>query len=156
VRLIDPSFSASPYARIGNDGYDYGPEQDLDWYFGVNRNLAGVMRIVNSYYKPSQLFTRNVAFFKDYDRDTRIEGPVMAVLLILALLAPVLARGLPRRLAILCTATSAVLVVGPILVLDYDWRFVVPALGALTASAVIGAYELWRRAATLVPRARTA
>jgi hypothetical protein len=154
VRLVDPSYSASPYKRIGNDGYDYGPEQDLDWYFGVNRNLGGVMQVVNGYYKPSQLFVSNVAFFKAYDRATRIEGPVMAVLLVLALLAPVLARGLPRRLAILCTATSAVLLVGPILVLDYDWRFVVPALGALTASGAIGAYELWKRAAGRVGRAR--
>ncbi len=155
LRIIDPSFPTSPYPGVGNDGYGPGPEGDLDWYFGVGSNLAGVEGIINSYYKDSGLFARNVAFFEGYDRDTRIEGPVMVVLLILALIAPFVARGLPRRLAILFTATSAVLLIGPILVVDYDWRYVVPALGALSASATIGAYGTWIRVAPRLRRHTT-
>jgi CHASE2 domain-containing sensor protein len=84
---------------------------------------------------------------KSWDRDTRIEGPLMAIVLVLALLAPLLARDGPRRLAILCAIVSAVLIVSPILVLQYDWRFMIPVFGPLTAGAAIGGFEIWRRIA---------
>ncbi len=68
----------------------------------------------------------------------------MAVAMLLALIAPFLAVGLVRCAAILLLVCAAALIIGPILVLGYDYRYVVPAFGPLTGAAAIGGYGLWR------------
>jgi hypothetical protein len=146
VRVVDPTFPTSPYKAIGNAAYGLTPEGLLNYYFDTS-NFANVDTVITSYYHSPGLLAGNVDILKTWDRDTRIEGPVMVLVLILALLAPVLARGLPRRFAILCGLVSLVLIVGPILVVDYDWRFMIPVFGPLTAGAAIGGFEVWRRMA---------
>jgi hypothetical protein len=150
VRVVDPTFPSSPYTGIGNRAYGYTPDGNLSFYFDTSR-LAGVERIVNSYYHSPGLLAGNVDILKSWDRDTRLEGPAMAIVLILALCAPLLASGITRRAAILYAVASAVLIVGPIVVFEYDWRYVVPAFGSLTAGAAIGAYEVWRRLRPWLP-----
>src|SRR2546430_13114804 len=93
----------------------------------------------------SRLHRGDVSLLKSWERDTRLEGSAMAIVLLLALMAPFLAVGMPRRLAVLLVVTSAVLVAGPIVVHDYDYRYVIPAFGPLTAGAAIAAHGLWRR-----------
>jgi hypothetical protein len=149
VRVVDPTFPTSPYKSIGNAGYGQTPEGQLEYYFNTS-NLGNIEAIINSYYHSPGVLAGNVDILKSWDRDTRIEGPLMVIILILALLAPFLASGGPRRLAILCGIVSAVLIVAPILVLDYDWRFMIPVFGPLTAGAAIGGFEVWRRAASLL------
>lgn len=151
VRVIDPTFPSSPYKNIGNAGYGQTPEGLLNYYFNTS-NLGDVELIINSYYHSPGVLQGNVNFLKSWDRDTRIEGPLMAIILILALLAPFLARDGPRRLAILCGIVSAVLILAPILVTQYDWRYMIPVFGPLTAGAAIGGFEVWRRAAGLFGR----
>lgn len=144
VRVVDPTFPTSPYKNIGNAAYGETPEGLLDYYFNTS-NLVNVEPIINSYYDSPGVLAGNVDILESWDRDTRIEGPLMAIVLVLALLAPLLARDGPRRLAILCAIVSAVLIVAPILVLQYDWRFMIPVFGPLTAGAAIGGFEIWRR-----------
>ena len=144
-----PTFPTSPYKGIGNAGYGETPEGQLEYYFDTS-NLGNIETIINSYYHSLGVLAGNVDILKSWDRDTRIEGPLMVIILILALLAPFLASGGPRRLAILCGIVSAVLIVAPILVIDYDWRFMIPAFGPLTAGAAIGGFEVWRRTASLL------
>lgn len=151
VRVVDPTFPTSPYKNIGNAAYGETPEGLLDYYFNTS-NLVNVEPIINSYYDSPGVLEGNVDVLKSWDRDTRIEGPLMALVLVLALLAPLLARDGPRRLAILCATVSAVLIVAPILVLQYDWRFMIPAFGPLTAGAAIGGFEVWRRIAARARR----
>ncbi len=67
----------------------------------------------------------------------------MVLVLILAGLAPILAMGEVRRVALLLGCVAVVLIVGPILVLDYDWRFMIPVFGPLSAVAAIGGFELY-------------
>jgi hypothetical protein len=153
VRVVDPTFSTSPYKSIGNAGYGQTPEGQLNYYFEAS-NLGNIETIINSYYHSPGVLAGNVDILKSWDRDTRIEGPLMVLVLILALLAPFLARDGPRRLAILCGIVAAVLIVAPILVIDYDWRFMIPVFGPLTAGAAIGGFEVWRRAALLFGRLR--
>jgi hypothetical protein len=145
VRVVDPTFSSSPYRNIGNVAYGQTPEGQLDYYFDTS-NLGNIEGVVNSYYHSPGVLARNVTALMDWDRDTRIEGPAMAIFLVLALLAPLLAAGGTRRLAILCTTVALVLTVAPILVVDYDWRFMIPVFGPLSVSTAIGGYEVWRRA----------
>jgi hypothetical protein len=146
VRVVDPSFSESPNPAIGNSGASYSPQQNIDWYFNPSVT-AGVETIVPSYYRGSKLHKGDVSLLKDWERGTRLEGPAMVFVLLLALLAPILTTGLPRRLAILFVLASCALIVGPILVVDYDYRYVISALGPLTAAASLGAFGLWRRVA---------
>jgi hypothetical protein len=152
--VVDPSFSESPYAAVGNSGAGYSPEANLDWYF-LPATTAGAEKIVMRYYRGSRLYEGNVTVLKSWERDTRLEGPAMAITLVLALLSPLLARGRARRFSILLLVFVVVLIVGPILVVDYDYRYVIPAFGPLAAAAAIGGYELVRRAAAVArPRAQ--
>jgi hypothetical protein len=82
----------------------------------------------------------------DYERVTRIEGPVMAVLLLLALAAPLVCRGPLRRGALLLAGTALALLVVPVVTHEYDGRFGVPAYGPLAAAAALalaGAAARW-------------
>ena len=143
ARVVDPSFPASPYARIGNSGEGHGPQQNVDDYFDQSATL-GAQPIVAAYYQGSRLHEGDVSPIKAWERATRLEGPAMAVAILLALLAPFMAVGLVRRGAILLLVCAAVLIIGPILVLGYDYRYVVPAFGPLTGAAAVGGYGLWR------------
>jgi hypothetical protein len=153
VRVVDPTFSTSPYKAIGNAGYGLTPEGLLNYYFETS-NFGNIDAIITSYYHSPGLLAGNVDVLKSWDSDTRIEGPAMVLVLILALLAPILAKGLVRRFTILCGLVSVVLIVGPILVIDYDWRFMIPVFGPLMAGAAIGGFEVWRRAVSLLGRLR--
>jgi 4-amino-4-deoxy-L-arabinose transferase-like glycosyltransferase len=149
VRVVDPTFSSSPYPKIGNRGYGATPDLDLSVFFDTSQ-LPGREKIVNQYYNSPGLIARSVGFFKSWDRDTRLEGPLMALILVLAVFAPVLSSGVVRRFALLTLTTSAALIIGPIIVHSYDWRYTVPAFGPLTAAASIGGLELVRRARAAV------
>jgi hypothetical protein len=153
VRVIDPTFPTSPYKKIGDGDYGDTPEELLTNYFDTS-NFGNIDAVITSYYASPGLRAGNVSILESWERDTRLEGPLMVVILILALLAPVLASGGPRRFAILCDIVSLVLIVAPILVIDYDWRFMIPAFGPLTASAAIGGYEIFRRGRTIYGRLR--
>jgi hypothetical protein len=88
----------------------------------------------------------NTATLQQWERITRLDGPLMAVLL---LLCAVGAWTVPRparsdvRLLVLIAST---LLAFPIIVKGYDYRFVIPALGPLTAAAALSAWSLASRA----------
>ncbi len=139
VRIVDPSFPSSPYGSNGITGEGYGssPEQLLGYYF--NPGFAATVQIqVNAYYPDDGIAHHSVGFFLTYERDTRLEGPLMALLLLLAFAAPLLTRGAERRAACLFGVTALILLAGPILTSEYDYRFTIPAFGALAATAAIG------------------
>ena len=151
VRIVDPSFSTSPYGKHGvRDGlYGESPEGLLDYYFLTTNDYQ--LRIdVAEEYPGDGYVQRSMTFLEEYERATRIEGPAMAILLALMLLAPFIARGSERRAALLFGGTTVLLLVLPILVSQYDYRFTIPAFGPLAASAAIGAAALWDRRGPLV------
>ncbi len=86
-----------------------------------------------------------LAAMRTYERWTRLRGPLMVVLLVLALLAPVLARGRARAGASLFLGATLLLMVVPILTVFYDVRYAVPGYGPLSAAAAIGGWALWTR-----------
>jgi hypothetical protein len=144
VRVIDPSFSSSPYPRIGNLGYGNTPASLLNYYFAPQTS-AGAQVAIAAYYPGDGIVHGDISGLEEYERATRLEGPVMALLLALALAAPFVTRGLERRGAVLLLATSAVLLLAPILASEYDYRFVIPAFGPLAATAALGGWGVaWR------------
>jgi 4-amino-4-deoxy-L-arabinose transferase-like glycosyltransferase len=155
VRIVDPSFSSSPYPRIGNAGYGNTPESLLDYYF-LPSTSAGAAVVIDEYYPGDVTVHDSIGFLLTYEKDTRLEGPAMALLLLLGLLAPFVTRADQRRAATLFLAAALVLLVAPILTSEYDYRFTVPAFGALAAAAAYGAWGCWviaaRRARARRPR----
>jgi hypothetical protein len=162
VRIVDPSFLESPYPRIGNASSGPTEQQSTQ---AILDPAATVPReqIVKAYYNGSVFHISGATLIVDLASDTAFVGPEMAIALILAALAPLVTRGLERRFVLLADAYALVLLVGPVLVNEYDYRYVAPALGMLTAAAAVGGYGLWQRSRgpvraivdALAPRIRT-
>jgi 4-amino-4-deoxy-L-arabinose transferase-like glycosyltransferase len=145
VRIVDPSFPSTPYhGGITAQGYGSSPEGLLGYYFNPTFS-ATVQTQVSAYYPTDGTVHGGIGFFLSWERDTRIEGPLMALLLLLAFAAPITARGRERHAALLFGATTLVLLVGPILASGYDYRFTIPAFGSLAATAAIGGAVVARR-----------
>jgi hypothetical protein len=90
---------------------------------------------------------------KTYDSHTHVAGVFMAVLIVLAAVAPLVApRHGPRRRALLVTMFAFAVLLAPLATVDYDYRYVIPATGPLAAAAAVGAAGLWRR--WVMPAAR--
>lgn len=140
VRIVDPSFPSSPYGNRGPTGTGYGnsPQTLASYYFNTS-NLYELHLELASYYPIDGEVHRSMSFLLGYERDTRIEGPLMAVLLLLALAAPLLTRNRERRVALFFLTATAVLALAPIFLSEYDYRFTIPAFGPLAATAAIGA-----------------
>jgi hypothetical protein len=153
VRVVDPTFASSPYPSVGNRGYGNTPTGLLKLELRQSQ-LAFELKTERALYGSAGLIAQNVGIIKAWDRDTRLEGPAMVAILILALLAPLLARDRPRRVAILLLIVAAMLIVEPILGAEYDWRYMVPSFGLLVSAAAIGGWQVWRRAAMLSARRR--
>lgn len=144
VRIVDPNYSSSPYASIGNAGYGNTPESLIDYYFSP-RFAPNAELAIDGYYPGEPIVHHSIGLLLTWERDTRLVGPLMALLLALAALGPILCRGEPRRAAGLFLLMATVLLVAPILASEYDYRFCVPAFGAVGAAAAYGAYGLWLR-----------
>jgi 4-amino-4-deoxy-L-arabinose transferase-like glycosyltransferase len=140
VRIVDPSFPSSPYGDKGPTGTGYGnTAQTLTNYYFSTSNLYELHLQLAGYYPGDGEVHKSMSFLLGYERDTRIEGPLMALLLALALAAPILTSGRRRRSALFFLIATAVLLLGPIFLSEYDYRFTIPAFGPLAATAAIGA-----------------
>jgi 4-amino-4-deoxy-L-arabinose transferase-like glycosyltransferase len=155
VRIVDPSFPSSPYGNQGQTAMGYGntPQMLIDSYFDTS-HLYSLNPLLAAYYPGDGEVHKSISFLLDYERDTRIEGPLMALLLLLALLAPILTKAQERRAALLFLSATTVLLAAPIFLSEYDYRFTVPAFGPLAATAAIGAWALAIHLRPLIVRAR--
>jgi hypothetical protein len=155
VRIVDPSFPSSPYGNKGPTGTGYGntPQTLTSYYFNTS-NLYDLHLLLGTYYPGDGEVHKSINFLLDYERDTRIEGPLMAVLLLLALAAPLLTRARERRVALFFLIATAVLLLGPIFLSEYDYRFTIPAFGPLAATAAIGASAAIARMRPLLAKRR--
>jgi hypothetical protein len=139
-RYVWPSAFRPGFASPGPAGY-------------ANRELTNPTRIalaqptVSSYYSTGGLLVHRGAFdaLRGYERVTRVEGPVMVLLILLTLAAPLACSGRLRAGAWLLSGATATLMVVPVAGIDYDGRFAVPAYGPLAAAAVLGGVGLARR-----------
>jgi hypothetical protein len=91
-----------------------------------------------------------------WEEITRLDGALIAVLLLLALAAPWAARGEARSGARLLTLVALVLLLFPIATTGYDYRYVIPALGPLFGAAALGGWSVTSRLAARRAAAATA
>jgi hypothetical protein len=106
--------------------------------------------IVRDSYRGSEVAGSPAALriVRAWERATRLRGPLMLVVVALALLAPLLAHGRARAGAALLLAVALALALVPIATIYYDIRYAIPVYPPLTAAAAIGAWALgarWRR-----------
>ena len=99
-------------------------------------------------YPHDHLQRGDMGVLKGYEKTTRVDGVLMAVLLVLMLASIWIVPGPARSVARLLVAVATALLVGPILTKGYDFRFTVPAIGSLSAAAALGGWGVsawWRR-----------
>jgi hypothetical protein len=80
-----------------------------------------------------------------YEAATRIQGPLMAALALLSLVAPFVLRGPARAAAVLLALTGWALLVAPVATLEFSARTAVPGFGPLAAAAALGGWGLASR-----------
>jgi hypothetical protein len=105
---------------------------------------AQALAAVLAYYPRQPTVSGNMAGLDTYARTAKIEGPVTAVLLLLAIIG-VMARSPVRRVAWLYTGATAVMFLAPAALLFYGARYATPAYGPLAAAGAFGLDVLTER-----------
>ena len=77
---------------------------------------------------------------------TRVDGPLMALLMVLSLFAPFAPRGQARRLGTLLFVFAWVSLITPPATHVWDARYAIPPLGPLAAASALGAWQCARLA----------
>jgi hypothetical protein len=83
--------------------------------------------------------------FDAYANAAMVEGPIVALLGLLAVYGLWVLRGLSRRAALLFALTALALMLLPVATLSYDVRYATPAYGPLAAAAALGLVGLVTR-----------
>lgn len=148
-RLIDPAAAPGLAGQepgwFGRGPADYGEKlegRDRDPY---------VEPILAQYYGSNDLPIKrgDLRWLGDYERATVPAPWLMALMVSLTLVALIAVRGPERRAAWLFGPMALVLLVAPVVMSMYDYRYVAPVLGLLAASAAIGGWfagsAAWRR-----------
>jgi hypothetical protein len=84
---------------------------------------------------------------RGYERRTRLEGPLLALLALLAVIGIPLARGDRLLVGVLLLGFAAALLIGPAMTAFFDARYAVPGYGSLAAAGAIGGASIWERLA---------
>jgi hypothetical protein len=111
-----------------------GPDRD-----GTNEFVESWRAL---YYPRDTYHRGDIDLLESYERATRLQGPLMVIVLLLAAAAPWAAPRPARAGTVLLALTALALLVYPIATHAFDARFVVPALGPLLAAAAIGGWGL--------------
>jgi hypothetical protein len=77
-----------------------------------------------------------------YERDTRVQGPLLVILLLAAIVGAPLLKGRVRWAAILFTLTAVFSATFAVAGNSYDARYAYPTLGPLAAGAALGAWGI--------------
>jgi hypothetical protein len=97
------------------------------------------------YYNGNRAYYTNQSWLdriKAYESHSRLNGPFMALVLLLTLAAPFAPRGRPRAMGLLLFAVAWVSLITPVATHWWDARFTVPILGPVVAAASFGGWVL--------------
>jgi hypothetical protein len=132
-----------------SDLRDRGQEDDYD---ALQRGLlathgAGPERFVRGWYTTYRTAVRDgpLDFMRGWEERTRLEGPLFALLALLALAGVPLARGRQLAVAILLATASFAILLGPLATAFFNARYAVPGYGPLAAAGALGAAVTWQR-----------
>ena len=113
------------------------------------RGTRSVQPALGSYYPGAHGHTGGAAALLDYESATRIDGPLLVVLLVAALASPFLVRGRARGLALALLGSALLPVLAAEAGNGYDARYGYPAFAPLAGAAALG---LWAGALRLRDR----
>ncbi len=136
------SFYISPRAGEG-----YTPETIREALL-ERKGVRSIQAALASYHRGTRGYEGDAAASRSlasYERHTRIEGPLLVVLLLAALLGMPLLTGRARAVAILFTLTAVLSVTFAAAGNSYDARYGYPAFGPLAAGAALGAWGIATR-----------
>jgi hypothetical protein len=130
--------------------YERKPGVGLDPHMFVKELTASgysqfVMQAVLPGYYTSRGYTSHGELLdglRRYERWTRIDGPVMIVLVVLSLVAPFVASGRLRAGTSLFSAVAFISLITPVATIFFDTRLGIPAYGVLGAAAALGGYGI--------------
>jgi hypothetical protein len=100
---------------------------------------------ITSYYPHARAYSKrsgSIRALSLYETHTRIEGPILILLLAAALAGAALLRGRTRWAAILLSLTAIVSATLAVAGNSYDVRYAYPAFGPLGAGAALGAWAI--------------
>jgi hypothetical protein len=113
------------------------------------RGTHSAQPALGSYYPGARGHAGGAAALLSFESATRIDGPLLVVLLLAALASPCLVRGRARGLALLLLGTALLPVLAAEAGNGYDARYGYPAFAPLAGAAAIG---LWAGAVLLRDR----
>lgn len=151
ARIVDPEVAPGLQGQrhFGWGGY---PELYVLLFEDDARTVAQ-LDLLRRDWPGTSLVRRDLDLLERLERATRPPPPLMIVVIVLALLAPLAARGERRRAATAFTLLALFMLVMPVAVAFYDWRYVVPALPYLFTAGALGAEGLVGRVASRRRRA---
>jgi hypothetical protein len=103
------------------------------------------IRAVAGYWEDDAVSRVGLSMFDAYAHFARVEGPLTALLAVLAAYGLIVLRGPDRRAAALFALAAAALMLLPVATLSYDVRYATPAYGPLAAAAALGLAALAAR-----------
>lgn len=135
-------------------GEGYTPESVREEVINTPARARAGRSFYSSYYSDAESYTgpaSSIDALSTYERYTRIQGPLMVILLALAIAGPFFLRGRARWAAVTFTLTAILSIAFAIAGLSYDARYAYPTFGPLGAGAALGAWGVWL---FLAPRVR--
>jgi 4-amino-4-deoxy-L-arabinose transferase-like glycosyltransferase len=150
LRYVDPDHASGP-GRGSTYAGMVGPEILFNPLFAPE-----VERAARSYYGPDQsgyhVDSGLLDALKDYESKTRVQGPAIALLALLSLAGPLLARGRLRSAALLFSLAAWALAIAPVASFWWSARTSIPVFGPLGAAAALGGWATWCALAPRLPR----
>ena len=135
LRYVDPDIgTAVPFSGTGPDGLRFLNENPL---YEPQARAA-----VAAYWRPVEPRRGAVELLSDYQRVVRVHGPLLPLLLIVAIAGLVPAPRRVRAGIVLLGGAAILVMVVPAATLLYGWRYAVPVLPALVGAATLGASAL--------------
>jgi hypothetical protein len=128
ARYVAPNHLRRPRAGETQEQYLTQAQRPHELRF-VGGELAAYYRAVPA--------ARQSPFMLRYARALQVRGPLMALLLVLALAAPLVTAGERRAAAVMLAGSAYVLLLVPVATQVYDARYALSALGPLSAASAL-------------------
>ena len=109
------------------------------------KGTSSIQPAISAYYPGAHGYDGGAGPLASYERHTRVQGPLLVLLLLAAVLGAPLLRGRVRAGALLFTLTALLSVILAVAGNSYDARYGYPAFGPLGAGAALGAWGLAAR-----------
>jgi hypothetical protein len=133
-----------PFYITNRAGEGYTPEQLREALLTVTR----WSEVIESYYPHYQAYTSlsgSIGALVFYEEHTRVQGALLVLVLLVAIVGAPLLRGRQRWGAILFTLTAIFSAILAVAGNSYDARYAYPAFGPLAAGAALGAWGIASR-----------